>query len=172
MNRQTLAIVGLLGVGAATAWAAAGERGRAGRFGPERVKEELGLSEAQASQLRKLWMDGRKARIRRHADVAIARLELDELLEAPQVDERAVSAKTKDLADLEAGALRSRVEARLAVRKALTPEQHDKLKSLMRERRGPRPHHRRAGWGGDGSGDGGDGQDVRSEESLTGSEAR
>lgn len=133
------------------------------------MKEELGLSETQASQLMKLRSEERKAHIRRRADLEIGRLELNELLEAPQVDERAVAAKVKELADLQAAALRARVDTRLAVRKALTPEQHDKLKSLMRGRRGSRPHHRRMGSGLDG---GDEGEEETGEDALTASEER
>jgi hypothetical protein len=64
-------------------------------------------------------------------------MELDELLDAASVDEKAVAAKVKALADLQAAALKARVDHRLAVRKMVTAEQLEKMKMLHR---GPRPH--------------------------------
>lgn len=109
---------------------------RPGLDGP-RLKQELGLSDQQLGDLRKLRLDQRRAAIRRRADAQLARLELQELMRAASVDEKAVQARVKELAELQAGALRARVDAQLAMRKLLTPEQRQKLEQLRAER--PRP---------------------------------
>jgi Spy/CpxP family protein refolding chaperone len=156
MNKKALAVVGVVALagGAALVAAQAGPGPAAGRRGravdPAQVKQELGLTDAQMSQLQKLRSDQHKLQIRRRADLQIARVELHELLSAATVDEKAVAAKTKELTDLQAAALKARVDGQLAVRKVLTAEQHQKLQQLHRERRmerralrpgprGPRP---------------------------------
>ena len=175
MKKQVLLAVGVL-AGVGLAFAAASQEpqrgprppGPPGPADPARMKQELGLSDQQVSQLQKLRMDGRKAAIRRRADTELARLGLQEIMQAQSVDEKALQARIKELSDLQAANLRARVDAQLALRKILTPEQQEKLKQLRAERprggddgpqgprfeRGPRP--RRPGPGrGDRDDDGG-----------------
>jgi len=108
------------------------------RAGPAfgRWQREVGLSADQVVQIRKMWSDERKAAIRRRADVAIARIDLEEALQAPTVDEKAVAAREKVLSDLQAAVLNARVERRLALRRMLSPEQRQKLAQLWHGRRG------------------------------------
>jgi Spy/CpxP family protein refolding chaperone len=104
------------------------------------------LNETQYAQLRKVRVEERKAAIRRRADLQIARLELKELLDAATPDEKVVAAKVKELNELQAAALKARVDARLALGKILTPEQREKLKQMRgpghRGGHGPRGPHR------------------------------
>ena len=93
--------------------------------------------------MRRLWADRRKQAIRQRADLAIARLELEELVDAPVVDRKAIDAKVKAVADLQAAQLEARTEERLALRRILTPEQQQKMKQLARERRAERGRGRR-----------------------------
>jgi Spy/CpxP family protein refolding chaperone len=139
MSKQLLLAVGVLAAGGA-ALAALPEPYPAPP-GPNvvRIQKELGLSDTQAGQLKKLWSDQRKANIRRRADMAIARLEMQELLDSPTVDEKALNLKVKELTDLQGAALRARVDAHLALRKLVTPEQLEKLRALRHEGRGGRP---------------------------------
>lgn len=150
MRLHILAAVGTLavaGVALAAAPQAAPGRGRGGRRpGIGRIQQELGLSAEQAGQLKKMWMDERKQAIRRRADTAIARIELDEAIDAPTVDDKVVAAKQKALADLEAAALKARTDHRLALRRLLSPEQQDKMRQLMRERFHDRGDWRARGW--------------------------
>ena len=164
MKKQVLVTLGLLamaGVAAAAAMQGPGQGARrAGRMGggpggpggPDlpKLKEQLGLSDAQLEQLRTLRMDQHKTQIRRRADQEIARLELHQLMTATTLDEKAVTAKVKELADLQTAALKARVDSHLALRKVLTPEQQKKLIELrpmlgrggepgMRPGRGGRP---------------------------------
>jgi Spy/CpxP family protein refolding chaperone len=121
-----------------------GPRDRGVRPGPERVQQELGITDAQMAELQKLKSDAMKSAIRRRADLAVARIDLETLLNADTVDQAAVAAKVKELGDLEAGALKDRVDARLAVRKVLSADQARKLERFMRGRHGA--------WGRDGQG--------------------
>lgn len=111
-----------------------------------RIKQELGLSDQQVSQLRELRLESRKAAIRRHAETRLARLGLRELVHAPSVDEKALQARIRELSDLHAAKLRARVDAQLALRKILTPEQLEQLSQLRAKRPRPRrPGPRRGG---------------------------
>jgi len=114
--------------------------------GPARIKAELGLTDEQEAQLRQLHLDQRKAQIRRRADLQVARMDLQQLLSAKTVDDKAMAAKMKEINDLTAAGLKAHVDNQLALRKVLTPEQLEKMKQLhhrpgapqMRGRRGPR----------------------------------
>ena len=107
------------------------------------LRQELGLSEQQVSELQKLRLDARKSAIRRHADTRLARLSLREALQSASVDEKAVEARTRELSELQAANVRARVDTRLALRKILSAEQEQKLKDLRERRpRPPRPGRR------------------------------
>jgi Spy/CpxP family protein refolding chaperone len=114
------------------------------------LERQLGLSEEQAEQLRRLRAEERKQAIRRRADLAIARLDLDEALDAPAVDEKLVASRVRAVSDLQAAEVRARADRRLAVRKVLTPEQQQKLLQLTREGRAERA----GAWRGRGAGRG------------------
>jgi Spy/CpxP family protein refolding chaperone len=147
MKIRVLVVAGLV---ATAGWAVAqqppqgpapgprGDRRGARMADPTRLKEELGLDDQQLGQLKKLRTENRRAAIKRHADVQLARLALRELMDSPSVDEKALQARTKELGDLHAANLRARAEARLALRKILTPEQQKKLTQLRARRPGPR----------------------------------
>jgi len=138
MRVQILAVAGALVVAGAVAVVTAQERGPARRQGRPHlaaIQAELGLSAEQAAQLKKLRADGRKQAIRQRADLAIARIELEELMDASSVDEKAVAARVKAVSDLEASSLKARTDQRLAMRRLLSPEQQEKMKQLMRRGR-------------------------------------
>jgi Spy/CpxP family protein refolding chaperone len=134
---------------AASVWAArleggAGPQGH-GRRGLDvvRIQAELGLSDDQVGQLQKLKRDGRSQMIQHRASLRIAEGELQDLLRAPAVDENAISAKVKQVTDLQAAGTQARVARRLALRRVLTPEQLTKFDSLGPARGtggGPRRH--------------------------------
>jgi Spy/CpxP family protein refolding chaperone len=140
MRVRVLTFLGILAAAGMAVSAVAEERPRReARPGLAGLEAELGLSAEQAAQMRNLRAEGRKQAIRHRADVAIARLELEELMDARTVDEKAVAAKVKAISDLEAAALKARTDERLAMRRLLTPEQQEKLKQL-----GPRGRRGRA----------------------------
>jgi Spy/CpxP family protein refolding chaperone len=161
MRVKLLAVTGALVVAGAVAAAGAQEpgaarrEGRMGRPDPAALQAELGLSPDQAAQLKKLRDDGRKQAIRLRADLAIARIELEEAMDAPSVDEKLVAARVKAVSDLEASSLQARTNQRLAMRRLLTPEQQEKMKQLVRqgrvERAGARQGRRSGRQGSSGS---------------------
>ena len=107
MSRRMVSwtVAGALVLGG-TVLATAQERPRReGRPDRAAIQAELGLSADQAAQIEKLRVEGRKQAIRQRADLAIARLELQELMNAPTVDEKAVAVKVKAVSDLQAAGL-------------------------------------------------------------------
>ena len=149
MRKQLLALAGVI---AATGMAMAaappegpkpdGPRGKGPRLERKNVKEALGLTDAQVADLKKLRSEQQKKKIRMQADAKIARLELHDLLTAATVDEKAVRAKAKQVADLHAAAANDHIEAALALRKIVNAEQAEKLMKMMHHRRqGPGARH-------------------------------
>jgi Spy/CpxP family protein refolding chaperone len=146
-------VAALAGVGSATA---APQGPRPGRPGPrpdgaavQRKLLDAGLSQAQVDQIRKIHLDERKAAIRSRADLQVAKLELREMMEAPSVDQAAIAARVKQIGDLQTSLLRSRVDARLAARKVMTPEQFEKVRQMRHDGAGrdrmPHPRGPRRG---------------------------
>ena len=134
--RQMKAIVvvgGLLGIGAMAAFAAAPE-GAPRREGGRRMEQRLGLSPEQTGQIERLRSEFAKVRVKRRADIEVARIELGELMRAPKLDDQAIVAKAKVMGDLQAAQTRERIEHLLAMAKVLTPEQREKAHALMAER--------------------------------------
>jgi Spy/CpxP family protein refolding chaperone len=111
---------------------------RAPRPNRAALERELGLTPEQSAQLRQLRADERKQAIRRRADLAIARIELDEALRAPTIDEKLVAQRVRAVSELQAAAVRAGADRRLALRKLLTPEQQETLRTFTREGRGER----------------------------------
>lgn len=98
------------------------------------LREKLGITDAQAEQLRALVREAAKFRIRHHADMALKRMELEELLAAETPDRALIEKKLREISDLQYALLKSQTDSRLALQGVLTPEQRTKLRSLLRER--------------------------------------
>lgn len=127
---------------------------REGRVTP---RERLGLSESQEQQLKELRLQHKRDAVRRQADLKIARLDLQELMSAPTLDERAITAKVKQLGALQSAAFEARMQARLEAQRLLTPEQRQKMRDMRQHRgdkmkgrrfEGRRPHRPQGGFGG------------------------
>jgi Spy/CpxP family protein refolding chaperone len=92
--------------------------------------EALGLSDAQVAKLKNIKMTTKKALIQKEADLRIAKLELDELLQNPKAKRSDIEAKAKKVQDLKSDIALTKLRARLDARSVLTPEQLEKAKSL------------------------------------------
>lgn len=110
--------------------------GLAGLVSNPRVRERLGITPEQASKIRQEEMGFRKAQIRNRADLEMERLELAELLAADRPDRAAIDKKLRAISDTQLAVAKSRIDHRLAMREALTPEQRDKLMQMFSEFRG------------------------------------
>jgi Spy/CpxP family protein refolding chaperone len=110
------------------------DRDAMGRIIRERVKEKLGLSDQQADQIRAM-LETRRSETR--ADVQTlceARVELRRLLERQDSDPAALKEAAERVKALQGKLLDRRLEAQIALRAQLTPEQWAKWIELRKGR--------------------------------------
>lgn len=140
-----VAMVAALGALTAADLKAQQEPRRERRAGHAALQSDIGLTDEQVAEIRRIHTEARKAGIRRHADLRIARIELHELLGAATVDEARIAARAKTISDLQAAAFKERTESQLAVRRLVTAEQFQKMQQVRRgavRARRARPMHR------------------------------
>ena len=99
------------------------------------LREKLGITADQAAKIRQQTTDFRKAEIRTGADLRIKRMELQDLLSAEKPDRAAIDRKLQEVGAAQLAREKSSIDFRLTMRDALTPEQKQKLRQLMEERR-------------------------------------
>ena len=127
-------------------------RAKAHRFSLARValryQKDLGLSATQVQSLQKMSADARRDAIKRQADLKLARVDLGTLMQPDPADpNRArdmakIEAKVRDIEKLRADGKIAQLRTMEQSRQVLTPEQREKLRSLLAERRhhhGPQP---------------------------------
>lgn len=100
-------------------------------------RAELGLTPEQEQGLRDLRTEQSKDWIRRTADVQVAEIELDALLEREAWDAVAIEAKARQVEGLKAERRVSRLKSLIAARALLTPEQRERLTQLRERRERP-----------------------------------
>lgn len=101
----------------------------------DRAKKELGLSDDQVQRLHQVIVDTEKASVKTGADLAVRGIELRELLRADNPDRDAATRKVQEISNLRGELMKQRVEASLAARKVLSPEQQKKLRTFIEMRR-------------------------------------
>lgn len=94
-------------------------------------KEKIGLSEAQVKALQAIKAAYQKSRLKTNADLRVAELELNELLEKNDADLSQIEAKVKSIEELRAYQKFAKIKALKEAEKVLTQEQKTKLKSLQ-----------------------------------------
>lgn len=99
------------------------------------ARKRLGITTEQATKIRQLDFDFRKARIRNRADLEVQRLELSELLASENADRTQIYKKLREISDSRYTAEKSAIDYRLALGEVLTPEQREKMKAWRYERR-------------------------------------
>lgn len=114
--------------------AAGGPGAMAGMRQRRDLKAEIGLTDVQQADLRKAREAGQKDRILKQAAARVARMELQSLLRADKVDEKAVAAKLAEVQAAQGALLKIRVDQALAMKRILTPEQQKKLQSIRGDR--------------------------------------
>lgn len=103
-------------------------------------KQDLGLSPEQEQKLRDLRTDFAKESVRRTAEIRVAEIELDALLEQGTWDLAKIEPKVKQTASLRGDLRLARIKTLAAGRAVLTAEQLEKLKQVghqMRREMGP-----------------------------------
>jgi protein CpxP len=117
---------------------AGGQLGRGGQAGMgmgmmqkrQSMKAELGLTDVQQADIRKVRENAQRDRLRKATDFKIASLDLKSLLRAEKVDEKAVAAKLADVQAAQGALLKVRVDTALAMKRILTPEQQKKMSEM------------------------------------------
>jgi Spy/CpxP family protein refolding chaperone len=98
------------------------------------IRQQVGITDEQATTMRKQELDFRKTEIRGRADVEIRRIELKDLLAADKPDRAAINAKLQEISAAQLSQQKSAIDYRLTMRDAITPAQREKLRQLMRDR--------------------------------------
>jgi len=113
---------------------------------PEEPKKtaEVNLSEEQKQKLAQIRRQAAKERIRLHADQQIARLELQEMLQADQPNQAILDRKIEQLSGLHSQLAKNRLQSTIASRSVLTKEQRMAMRQKMGKRmakmHGPKMH--------------------------------
>jgi len=124
------AAAALVALGSAAVLAQETRRSRRAHL--EALRADIGLSDEQASEIRRIHREARKAAVRRNAELRVARMELDDLMGAATLDDAQIAARVKAIYELQAAALKERTDSRLAVRRLVTPEQFQKMQQARR----------------------------------------
>jgi len=94
--------------------------------------EALGLSEAQITQLQKIKISTQKAAIMKEADLKIAKIELDELMQNAKAKRSDLEARAKKVEDLKSQMRLAQFKAKLDARSVLTPAQLEQAQSMKK----------------------------------------
>lgn len=103
-----------------------------GAGAPARMAERLHLTDAQRGQLRERAFAAAHRDVQTRSRVAEARITLHELMSAEKLDAAAVRGAARTLGDLQAQAVRERIERRLDLLSVLTPEQRKLARESLR----------------------------------------
>lgn len=96
-------------------------------------REKLGLSSEQVKNLEQLRRDFQKESIRREADLRIAEMDLEALLDAQTVDLTKVEPKVRETEHLRADMRLARIRTIEKGKQQLTADQRKKLQELLSE---------------------------------------
>jgi len=114
--------------------------------------QEFGLTPDQERKLRDLRTEFAKESVRRTADIRVAEIDLNSLLEQEKWDLTKIEPKVKEIAALQGDLRLARIKTLAAGREVLTPEQVEKLKQIGHRMRpvsvpsGPGPGMMRPGY--------------------------
>jgi hypothetical protein len=96
-----------------------------------RVRTILGLTDHQADSLRKIIVDTETFTIKTGADIAVDAIDLRELLRADKPDRAAVMSKGDEISKLTSQLITHGLDAMLAAKAVLTPEQQKMIRGYM-----------------------------------------
>lgn len=105
-------------------------------------RDELGLAPEQVRALESLRSDFQREAIRKEADIRVAEMDLESLLQADSVEMGKVEAKVREIERFRADLRLARLGVIEKGKAQLTSDQRVKLKKLLTEPRPWRPHSR------------------------------
>jgi Spy/CpxP family protein refolding chaperone len=100
-----------------------------------RNREKVGLSEDQVKTLEQLRSDFEKETIRNEADIRVAEIDLNNLLQAPTADMGKIEAKIREVERLRADLRIARIRAIDKGKALLSADQRKKLQELISDQR-------------------------------------
>jgi Spy/CpxP family protein refolding chaperone len=102
--------------------------------GPAWKSDDLKLSDTQQKQLDDLRFQHQKVMIQKKADLKKAELDMRQMMQQSNVDEKAALAKQKEISGIKEGIAEERIKHQLAMRKIFTPEQLQQFLKMHRGR--------------------------------------
>lgn len=131
-----------------------GERGRRGfalsrLLNDPEIQKKVGISAEQVAKIRQQASAFRKAEIRQRADLEVKQVDLRDLLAVEKPDRAAIDSTLQQISAARLALEKARIDFRLNMKDALTPEQRQKLHEALRERWQARRGTERRGPGGE-----------------------
>jgi Heavy-metal resistance len=99
------------------------------------IRQQFGISDKQAAKLETQVTDFRKTRIQDRANLAVQRIDLENLLAAENPDRAAINRKLQQVGAAQLALEKSAVDFALNVKQELLPEQRQKIRQFLRQRR-------------------------------------
>ncbi|GAB4323229.1 MAG: hypothetical protein Kow0059_18510 [Candidatus Sumerlaeia bacterium] len=116
-------------------------------FENPKVKEKLQLTDEQVSKLKEGVESVARKQVELDAQLKLAHMDLNKLLDADKVDEKAVTEAVKKIGDIQTQQLLNRTMVRVLIKNTLNPEQEQKMKEAIGERLKQRRQNAAAGEG-------------------------
>jgi flagellar basal body-associated protein FliL len=105
-----------------------------GLLDSDRVRTYLGLEGPQVGRLRQIALEAEKANVKTRAEIEVRRIELREALRADKPDRDEILKKVQQISDLRGEMMKHNVEAILAAKAVLSPEQQRKVFFIIENR--------------------------------------
>jgi len=100
-----------------------------------RIVQELSLTPPQADRIEAIFLRARPRLIDLRADFEKKRLRQEAAMQAPDVDPRDAEKAIDEVEEARSRLAKARMEMFLEIRRVLTPEQRERARSLLEERR-------------------------------------
>ena len=105
----------------------------------DRIRIYLGLADPQVERLRQIVVETEKANVKTRAEIEVRSIELREALRADKPDRDEILKQVQDISDLRREMMKHDVEAILAAKTVLSPEQQRKVLAIFENRHEGRP---------------------------------
>jgi Spy/CpxP family protein refolding chaperone len=102
------------------------------------LADQLKLTGTQRDRLREIGDNLMRQQIKSRADLALARLDLRNLLQSDSPSQSAIDGKINDISGIQGSMMKAGVSARLQIRNVLTPDQRKQLQNMKSTRRATR----------------------------------
>jgi Spy/CpxP family protein refolding chaperone len=100
----------------------------------DRIRTYLRLEDSQVERLRQIVLEAEKANVKIRAEIEVRSIELREALRADKPDRDEILKKVQEIADFRGEMMKHNVQAILAAKAVLSPDQQRKLFFLIETR--------------------------------------